>query len=291
LKRCFVRIDNKLKITNLENTTGLTGNTNGYGEKTQKLDEWANELIVNQLVEDPATKIAAVMSEELLEPVFATHGVNELGSNYILVMDPIDGSPNLDINLPVGTIFGVYNQFDPDTHIPRGRDQLCSGYVLYSNATVLILTFGSGVAQFVLDPKNAEFVLVNDNLKIPNDSKIYSINEGSYNKFFDSTKEFLTLAKNQSYKLRYVGSMVADIHRTLLKGGIFIYPSDSNNEKGKLRMLYEINPMAFLVQNAGGESANDSNQNPLDIELTSHNQTLGIALGSKFQIKQYKELM
>jgi fructose-1,6-bisphosphatase I len=292
LENCLKIISSKLRVASLENLTGLTGTTNVYGEEVQKLDEFANQLLVEKML--ASGKVGVVLSEELENPVYRDQSKLPLDkgllqgngvSDYIYAMDPIDGSSNIDIALPVGTIFSFYN--NNGTLLQQGKDQVCAGYVLYSNATAIVLTFGDGVYTFTLDSEVDCFFLTDEKLTMPEDSKIYSINEGNYNKFFNQTKKFLTAAKDQDYKLRYVGSMVGDVHRTLLKGGIFIYPSDAKNPTGKLRLLYEINPMAMLINQADGQAFLEDGTDPMTITPTKHDQTLPIILGSKTQVQLY----
>jgi fructose-1,6-bisphosphatase I len=293
LETCLKIISSKLRVASLENLTGLTGTTNVYGEEVQKLDEFANQLLVDKML--ASGKVGVVLSEELENPVYKTAPaqglaaeLNEVSTNqgdYIYAMDPIDGSSNIDIALPVGTIFSFYH--NNGTLLQQGKDQVCAGYVLYSNATAIVLSFGDGVYTFTLDSEVDCFFLTGEKLTMPEDSKIYSLNEGNYNKFFDQTKKFLTTAKDQDYKLRYVGSMVGDVHRTLLKGGIFIYPGDVKSPNGKLRLLYEINPMAMLINQAGGQAFLEDGTDPMTIRPTKHDQTLPIILGSKAQVQLY----
>jgi fructose-1,6-bisphosphatase I len=308
LETCLKIISSKLRVASLENLTGLTGTTNVYGEEVQKLDEFANQLLVDKML--ASGKVCVVLSEELENPVYKKDVIlskGEVGSgfpneasprqakdpvpesiktnDYIFAMDPIDGSANIDISLPVGTIFSLYN--NNGTLLQKGQDQVCAGYVLYSSATVIVMTFGDGVYTFTLDSEVDCFFLTDEKLQIPEDTKIYSINEGNYNKFFDQTKKFLSTAKDQEYKLRYVCSMVGDVHRTLLKGGIFIYPGDVKSPSGKLRLLYEINPMAMLLTQAGGQAFLEDGTDPMTITPTKHDQTLPIILGSKTQVQLY----
>jgi fructose-1,6-bisphosphatase I len=295
LETCLKIISSKLRVASLENLTGLTGTTNVYGEEVQKLDEFANQLLVDKML--ASGKVGVVLSEELENPVYKIAPIKGLApqvtgviqgvetNNYIFAMDPIDGSSNIDISLPVGTIFSLYN--NNGTLLQQGKDQVCAGYVLYSSATVIVLTFGDGVYTFTLDSEVDCFFLTDEKLRIPDDTKIYSINEGNYNKFFDQTKKFLTTAKDQEYKLRYVCSMVGDVHRNLLKGGIFIYPGDVKSPNGKLRLLYEINPMAMLLTQAGGQAFLEDGTDPMTIVPTKHDQTLPIILGSKVQVQLY----
>jgi fructose-1,6-bisphosphatase I len=294
LETCLKIISSKLRVASLENLTGLTGTTNVYGEEVQKLDEFANQLLVDKML--ASGKVGVVLSEELENPVYKQGVIlseakdpvpasDEISNDYIYAMDPIDGSSNIDIALPVGTIFSFYH--NNGVLLQQGKDQVCAGYVLYSSATVIVMTFGDGVYTFTLDSEVDCFFLTDEKLRIPDDTKIYSINEGNYNKFFDQTKKFLTTVKDQEYKLRYVCSMVGDVHRTLLKGGIFIYPGDVKSPNGKLRLLYEINPMAMLMEQAGGQAFLEDGTDPMRIIPIKHDQTLPIILGSKAQVQLY----
>ena len=279
LENCVKIISSRLRVAGLENLTGLTGTVNVYGEEVQKLDEFANTLLVEKM--SVSQQIAVILSEELAEPVHTDYPK----APYYFAMDPIDGSSNIDIALPVGTIFSFYN--NTGNILQKGIDQIACGYVMYSNSTIIVLTFGDGVYVFTLDSEVDCFFLTTSRLMIPQSGKIYSINEGNYAKYFDQTKQYLAKIKQEDYKLRYVGSMVPDIHRTLLKGGIFMYPADTKNPTGKLRLLYEINPMSMLITQSGGMSRLENGIDPLEIIPTTHDQTVSVVIGSNEQVTEY----
>ncbi len=279
LENCVKIISSRLRVVGLENLTGLTGTVNVYGEEVQKLDEFANTLLVEKM--SVSQQIAVILSEELAQPVHTDYP----NAAYYFAMDPIDGSSNIDIALPVGTIFSFYN--NTGIILQKGIDQIACGYVLYSNSTAIVLTFGDGVYVFTLDSEVDCFFLTTSQLMIPQSGTIYSINEGNYSKYFDQTKRYLAKIKQENYKLRYVGSMVPDIHRTLLKGGIFMYPADAKSPTGKLRLLYEVNPMSMLITQAGGLARLENGVDPLYIVPTTHDQTVPFVIGSAQQVNEY----
>lgn len=234
---------------------GLTGRKNIHGEQVQKLDEFANEVFIRSL--EYTGHLAAIASEEMDDfcpvPEYFPRG------KYILLMDPLDGSSNIDVNISIGTIFCIFRRKSDGSvanlsdFLQRGDAIVCAGYVIYGSSTMLVYSTGHGVHGFTLDPSIGEFLLSHESIMIPERGKIYSINEGNYNSWEDWTKNYINDIKNKKEKsLRYVGTLVADIHRTLLKGGIFLYPGDKKNPSGKLRLLYECFPMAYLIEQAGG---------------------------------------
>jgi fructose-1,6-bisphosphatase I len=279
LQNCAKIINSRLRVAGLENLMGLTGTMNVYGEEVQKLDEFANNLLVEKML--LCNQIATIYSEELENPVSTELGLEP----YIFTMDPIDGSSNIDISLTVGTIFSIYNNVGKE--LQKGSDQLVAGYIMYSTSTVIVLTFGDGVYMFTLDSEVDCFFLTHSNLQIPTSGKIYSINDGNFHKYYMQTRNYLTKIREGGYKLRYVGSMVPDIHRTLLKGGIFIYPSDTESLTGKLRLLYEVNPMSMIIREAGGLARLENGTDPLEILPTKHDQTVPIVLGSIEEVNTY----
>lgn len=271
-------INDKLSRNGLIEEQGSSGDTNVYGEDVQKLDEYANEVFSSNLLSCDA--VAGVGSEELAEPKFSGHV-----GQYIITHDPLDGSSNIDTNLPIGTIFGVYPK--NTTVLQKGNTLIASGYILYGPSLMLIYATAGKVNGFTYDFKTNEFILSHKDIKI-GEKKIYSLNEGYWELYSDADKNYLTsLKKDGSYSLRYVGSMVADIHRTLLKGGIFLYPSDSKHPDGKLRLLYEVAPLSYIIIQSGG-SAVSRGINPLDILPEKHDQRVPIALGGKAEIENYK---
>lgn len=269
---------------------GNTGNTNVQGEEVQKLDAYANERFLSALELDG--ECAGVVSEENEEPIIFEDG-NSISSKYIIAMDPLDGSSNIDVNVSVGTIFSIYRRkSDPSSKctmedfLQSGKNQAAAGYVIYGSSTMLVYTTGRGVNGFTLDPSIGEFCLSHQNIRMPNQGRTYSINFGNYARFISpGVKKYLDYCNEvdektgRPFTMRYVGSMVADIHRSILKGGIFMYPPTDDAPEGKLRLLYECNPLAFIVEQAGGV-ASSGTQRILDIEPQEIHQRVSIYIGS-----------
>jgi fructose-1,6-bisphosphatase I len=275
-------IQHQVQRNGLLNQEGESGGTNVYGESVQKLDAYANEKLTNALLASPA--IHSVGSEELADPKMSGNGTGI----YTLTHDPVDGSSNIDTNLPIGTIFGLYPK--GDTILQKGSTIVASGYILYSASMMLFYAAGGKVNGFTFDPDRQTFVLTYENVRI-GEKKYYAINEGNWELFHDSEKNYVTaLKKEGGYSTRYVGSMVGDIHRTLLKGGIFIYPADNKHTNGKLRLLYEVAPLSSLIIQAGGD-ATSNGTNPLDLVPEKHDQRVPIAVGSKSEIEKYKSFL
>ncbi len=282
LKNAIRIIYNRLSVAGLENLTGLTGGQNGYGEDVQKLDDFANTLLCNKIM--ASKSVACFMSEELENPFWS----ETKSEKYVFATDPLDGSSNIDISLSIGTIFSIYK--NTGELLQKGSQQIASGYFLFSTACLLVLTLGDGVYVFNLDETMDSFLMIESKLMMPESGKIYSINEGNWHKFNSKTQNYIHKVKEENYKLRYVGSMVADVHRTLLKGGVFLYPTDSANPTGKLRLLYEINPMSFLIQQAGGKAILEDGTDPMTLIPTKHDQTLPIILGSNAQVELFEKI-
>lgn len=273
-------IASHLKKSGLVDVLGKTGDKNFYGEEVQKMDRFSNEVLIETLSE--SGQVSVLASEELTEPIF----INKNKGKYIVFFDPLDGSSNLDVNINVGTIFSIYHQ-DRDLLLP-GIKQVAAGYVIYGTSVMFVYSFGQGVNGFTLDPSIGAFLLSHPNIKIPKKNHLYSINEGNFNLFDHSIKEYLNFikTKDKPYKLRYIGSMVADLHRIILQGGIFLYPADKKNPQGKLRLMFEINPFSFLIFQAGGMAISQKT-NPLKIKPTSISQKAPIVLGSIENVKEY----
>lgn len=237
---------------------GLAGEMNIQGEEQKKLDVLSNEVFVKALISSGRTCI--LVSEEDEEATFVNP---PLSGKYCVVFDPLDGSSNIDCGVSIGTIFGIYMLKGSDPTIEDvlqpGKDMVAAGYCMYGSSCMLVLSTGNGVHGFTLDPSLGEFILTHSDIKIPNKGKIYSVNEGN-SKYWDvSTAKYVNNCKypkdgSSPKSLRYVGSMVADVHRTLLYGGIFLYPGDKKSPNGKLRVLYEVFPMSFLMEQAGGQA-------------------------------------
>ena len=270
---------------------GVTGNINVHGEEVQKLDEFANSTFAN-IVEKSGT-VCAITSEEMEEPVIVPE---EKAGKYIFMMDPLDGSSNIDVNVSIGTIFSIYKKKSPgipvtkDDLLQKGADQIAGGYIVYGSSTMFIYSSGNGVHGFTLDPSIGEFFLSHPDMKIPTQGNIYSVNEGNQIIWDDKQvnivnyfKEFDVTTK-RPYKGRYIGSMVSDFHRTLLKGGIFMYPKDNKNPNGKLRFSFEASPLAFIVENAGGR-ASTGKERILDIVPSDIHQCVPLYIGSCGDVK------
>lgn len=274
------------------NVLGLDGSENVHGEKVQKLDMLSHQLCVEFF---SRSEYVAVISSEEAEEVIP---LNEKAP-FVLSIDPLDGSSNIDINVSIGTIFSVYEKRDDIPYddvkqcLRNGREQILSGYVLYGSSTVLVWTFGDGVYECTLDQSLGEFILSKENLKMPEGS-IYSINEANFNKLSDADKSLVEKLRDQDgAKARYIGALVADVHRTLLNGGVFLYPELQNSSgeyKGKLRLNYELFPVAMLVEQAGGIAVNSKGEHILDLEVTDLHQKSGVYLGNSSQLSTiYKQ--
>lgn len=247
-------IANAASKAGIYNLYGVAGTENTSGDQVKKLDVFSNDVFINCM--KFTGRIAVMASEENESPIFC-EGAKD--GKYCIVFDPLDGSSNIDANVSVGTIFGIYkvrNVGNPSLEdlLQPGTEQVCSGYAMYGGACMLVISFGKDVQGFTLDPTIGEFVLTHPNIRIPTKGKIYSVNEGNSAKWDRAVTEYVENAKfgKKPKKARYIGSMVGDMHRTLMYGGLFMYPSDQKNKNGKLRLCYELNPMAFLCEAAGG---------------------------------------
>ena len=279
---------------------GNAGNENVQGEAQMKLDVFANDTMKRALM--AREEVAGFASEE--EENFVAFDT-ERGRNarYVILTDPLDGSSNIDVNVSVGTIFSIYRRVSPigspvtlEDFMQPGNQQVAAGYVVYGSSTMLVYTTGNGVNGFTYDPSLGLFCLSHENLQIPKNGKIYSINEGQYLKFPMGVKKYLKYCQEEDaatgrpYTSRYIGSLVSDFHRNMLKGGIYIYPNATNYPNGKLRLLYEGNPMAFLTEQAGGV-ATDGYNRILDIKPTALHQRSPLFLGSKEMVEKAQEFM
>ncbi|MFZ4801445.1 MAG: class 1 fructose-bisphosphatase [Chlorobium sp.] len=266
---------------------GFAGSTNVQGEEVKKLDLFANEKIISAIGQHGRF---AIMGSEENEGVIIPPK-NESGS-YALLFDPLDGSSNIDVNVSVGTIFSIFKLKGDDPGkasisdcLQHGYEQVAAGYVIYGSSVVMVYTTGHGVHGFTYDPTIGEFLLSHENIVTPKSGKYYSINEGSYAQFNDGTKRYLDYIKeedtatNRPYSTRYIGSLVADFHRNLLTGGIFIYPPTTKHTNGKLRLMYEANPLAFICEQAGGRATNGRDR-ILDIQPTELHQRTPLYIGS-----------
>ena len=281
-----------------EDILGLTGDVNVQGEEVQKLDEYANEIFL-KLIGQSGT-VCAITSEELEDPVIIPPEENP--GKYIFMMDPLDGSTNIDVNVSIGTIFSIYRKKSTGKEVTgkdllqKGEDQVAAGYVIYGSSTMFIYSSGPGVHGFTLDPSIGEFFLSHPDIKIPEQGSTYSINEGNSETWFDKQKKLISYLKEvdkssgRPYKLRYIGTLVSDFHRTLLKGGIFMYPVDRENENGKLRFAFEGAPLAFIVEQAGGR-ASDGTQRVLDVKPSHIHQRIPLFIGSRNDVETAEKFL
>lgn len=288
---------NKAGIADILGTTGIE---NVQGETQQKLDLYANDQFKAAL--EARGEVCGIASEEEDEFV-SFDSERNVNSKYVITMDPLDGSSNIDVNVSVGTIFSIYRRISPvgtpvvlEDFLQPGIKQVAAGYVIYGSSTMLVYTTGNGVHGFTCDPSLGTFYLSHENMKTPEMGNCYSINEGNYLKFPLGVKKYIKHCQeivpedNRPYTSRYIGSLVADFHRNILKGGIFIYPSTAQAPEGKLRLLYECNPIAFLAEQSGA-AASDGFQRIMEIEPTDLHQRVPFFCGSKEMVKQAEEMM
>lgn len=282
---------------------GFTGEENVQGEQVKKLDVYANDVLTNVMKQ--GGHICAVCSEEEENfiPIDDKFTENKYVTNkYICHFDPLDGSSNIEVNVSIGTIFSVYKRVTNsgpgalEDCLQKGIHQVAAGYVIYGSSTVLVYTTGNGVHVFTLDPSVGEFLLSNENVTIPKKAKTFSVNEGNFCKWSQGMKKYVSHLKeidpetSRPYSSRYIGSLVADFHRNLLYGGIFMYPADNKNISGKLRLMYEANPLSFIVEQAGGKSS-DGNKRILEIEPKSLHQRTPLFIGSSDEVTMIEKFL
>jgi len=287
-------IQARIRSASLLDALGAAGGTNVQGEEQQKLDVYANQVLLHCLgVRD---NVFALVSEENEEPVVFDRSSD--AGKYVIVFDPLDGSSNIDVNVNVGTIFSIFRKIDGAAHGPwqsvlqPGRVQVAAGYVLYGPSTVLVYTFGQGVYSFTLDPAIGAYVLSQEKMRMPKQGKYYSCNEAALSMFPKRYQDYLEKLREgafgRAYSSRYIGSLVADFHRTLLKGGVFLYPPTSSHPAGKLRLLYEANPLAFIAEQAGG-MALDGEQPILSINPKGIHQRVPLVIGGQYEVEAFLE--
>ena len=270
-------IQKQVDRLNIDNHHGTTGKTNVQGEEVQKLDESGNEVFIDSFRK--CGQVAMVGSEELEGPEF----MGDDHSPYLVNMDPVDGSSNIDVAVSIGSIFGIWprnfqSQLNESSLLSKGSNQVAAAYVVYGSSTVMVIASKSGVQSFTLDTSTGMFVLTNQNVVLPSNWKYYSVNYGNWNGFSKNIQGSL-IKLQSSYSLRYVGSLVADFHRNLLKGGVFIYPQDENSPNGKLRLMYEANPLSYIIKQAGGVGASGK-EGILDVEPKILHQRTPLILGN-----------
>jgi len=278
----------KLKTAGIEDVLGEFGTDNVQGERQQKLDVIANHLLIQLLrARDGVAVIGSEENDELLLVDDAAAG----GSRYSVLFDPLDGSSNLDVGGGVGTIFSIFRLGDGESGaLQAGRQQVAAGYVLYGPSTIFVLSTGHGVHMFVLDPAVGAFIRVAEHLRIPERGKTYSVNEANLDSFPEGYRRFLAQCRARGYSSRYAGAMVVDVHRVLIKGGVFLYPPTAKAPQGKLRLMYEANPMAMLIEQAGGR-ATTGRQPILDVQPEELHQRVPVILGSAEEVDALEAML
>ncbi len=284
-------IGSHIRKTGLVDILGAAGGINTYGEEVQKLDEYANKLLIDNLID--SGYVYAVGSEELEKPIFS----NNLRGEYVVFFDPLDGSSNVSTNVSMGTIFSIYkappltvrtkDRHDEKELLRKGSEQLAAGYALYGSSVMFVYSAGSGVNGFTLDPSIGSFLLSHPDMQIPEEGNIYSINEGLTDLLDTGHKNYLAKIKKEEYKTRYIACMVADVHRILISGGIFIYPHNKKDIHGKLRLIYEVNPMSYIIEQAGGKAVGSDGRSPLNRKPVRISDRHPVALGSKKEVEKY----
>jgi fructose-1,6-bisphosphatase I len=277
---------------------GLTGETNIQGEEVKKLDAYANEIMIRML--DHSGYLCVMASEENEDLIQIPK--HHAKGRYVLLFDPLDGSSNIDANVSIGTIFSILRKHTDGEDgqlsdcLQPGVHQVAAGYIIYGSSTMLVYTTGSGVHGFTLDPSVGEFILSHPDIRIPQRGKIFSVNMGNFERFDEGVKSYLRhlmseeKSSGRPYSLRYIGSLCADFHRNLLYGGIFLYPADKKSPNGKLRLLYEANPLSWIVQQAGGRASNGT-EAILEIEPKELHQRVPLFIGSAEDVLEAEEFV
>ncbi|CAM4122605.1 class 1 fructose-bisphosphatase [Zobellia roscoffensis] len=292
-------VNHEVNKAGLVDILGKAGETNIQGEDQQKLDVFANEKFINTLANREI--VCGIASEE--EDDFITINSNDERhqNKYVVLIDPLDGSSNVDVNVSVGTIFSIYRRVTPvgtpvtlEDFLQPGNQQVAAGYVVYGTSTMLVYTTGDGVNGFTLNPAIGTFYLSHPNMQFPEDGTIYSVNEGKYRHFHQGVKDYIKYCQEEEgdrpYTSRYIGSLVSDFHRNMIKGGIYMYPKSSVTHEGKLRLLYECNPMAFLAEQANG-LATGGKTRIMDIEPTELHQRVPFFCGSRNMVNKLQEFL
>ena len=306
LSRLLADISIAAKIVNREvskaglvDILGETGTVNIQGERVKKLDVFANEQFIAAF--KAGGEVCAIASEENDDIISINTDISK-NAKYVIAIDPLDGSSNIDVNVSIGTIFSIYRRVSLkgagvlEDFMQRGTDQVAAGYIIYGSSCMLVYTTGKGVNGFTLDPSIGEFCLSHPNIQTPKKGNVYSINEGNYLHFPDGIKKYLKFCQeedelsNRPYSSRYIGSGVADIHRNLITGGIYIYPTTTKSPNGKLRLLYECNPLAFLLEQAGGK-ASTGGKRIMELPITELHQRTPLFLGSSEMVDVAQDFM
>ncbi|MFZ4786022.1 MAG: class 1 fructose-bisphosphatase [Flavobacteriales bacterium] len=293
-------INHKVNKAGLQDILGAVGTTNVQGETQMKLDVFADHALLNAV--KWGGQVCGAASEEN-ERYFAFDAEINKKAKYVLLFDPLDGSSNIDVNVSIGTIFSIFRRkssvgdlANVNDFLQKGFEQVAAGYVIYGSSTMLVYTTGHGVNGFTLEPSIGEFCLSHENMRIPEDGKIYSINEGNLLSCSAGVQAYVNWCKqtdsnsSRPYSARYIGSLVADVHRNMIKGGIYIYPGTKSAPEGKLRLMYEANPLAFIVEQAGGK-ASDGRQRIMDIKPKELHQRVPLFIGSKNMVEKAEALI
>ena len=292
-------VNYKVNKAGLVDIVGAAGEQNIQGEDQQKLDVYANEVFIQTLINREI--VCGIGSEENDDFITVAGSDNSHNNKYVVLMDPLDGSSNIDVNVSVGTIFSVFRRITPvgtpvtmEDFLQPGINQVAAGYVIYGTSTMLVYTTGHGVNGFTLNPAIGTFYLSHPNMKYPAKGNIYSINEGNYVHFPQGVKDYIKYCQSEEgdrpYTSRYIGSLVSDFHRNMIKGGIYLYPTTSKTPSGKLRLLYECNPMAFIAEQAGGK-ASDGYNRIMEIQPTALHQRVPFFCGNKEMVEKAEECM
>ncbi len=292
-------VNHEVNKAGLVDIIGAAGDTNIQGEDQQKLDVYANTKFIQTMTN--RNIVCGIASEEEDDFISINSQDKNHQNKYVVLIDPLDGSSNIDVNVSVGTIFSVYRRVTPvgtpvtiEDFLQKGDQQVAAGYVIYGTSTMLVYTTGDGVNGFTLNPAIGSFYLSHPNMQFPETGRIYSVNEGNYTHFPQGIKDYIKYCQmeegDRPYTSRYIGSLVSDFHRNMIKGGIYMYPKSSQNSKGKLRLLYECNPMAFLAEQANG-LASDGYQRIMEIQPTELHERVPFICGSKNMVKKAEEFM
>ncbi len=288
-------VNREVNKAGLLNILGVADKQNATGDQVQKLDLYANDKLIDCLKN--SGECCGVASEEN-EDFIAFPNLDNKTSKYVVVFDPLDGSSNIDVNVSVGTIFGIYRRkSDPsglctkEDFLQKGTELVAAGYVLYGTSTLLVYSTGRGVNGFTLDPTIGEFCLSHKDISIPDRGNYYSVNQGYYLKFDVEMRRYIDHCSDLNLRLRYIGSMVSDVHRILFQGGIFLYPNTRKYPLGKLRLLYECNPLSFIVEQAGGKAITCQLERVLELEMNHLHQRATIAIGSPHMVDEMKEFV
>ncbi|WP_299666180.1 class 1 fructose-bisphosphatase [uncultured Polaribacter sp.] len=292
-------VNHEVNKAGLVDITGAAGDTNIQGEDQQKLDVYANEVFIRTLTD--RNIVCGIASEEEDNFIVINSQDENHQNKYVVLMDPLDGSSNIDVNVSVGTIFSIFRRITPvgtpvelKDFLQKGDKQVAAGYVVYGTSTMLVYTTGKGVNGFTLNPALGSWYLSHPNMTFPEDGQIYSVNEGNYLDFPEGIKKYIKYCQaeedNRPYTSRYIGSLVSDFHRNMIKGGIYMYPKSTKNPEGKLRLLYECSPIAFIAEQANGKSS-DGFTRTMEVEPTELHQRVPFICGSKKMVEKAEEFM